>query len=611
MSSRQSQVRVCWKTQSTPRSLHTALRTIAEEYPVSEGSGSGVLVTFEPQKDPRSYGVSLKGKTAVVRYHTTAQAMRCVGSIMSGMVADGRKLTEVSRFDTFGIMLDCSRNAVMTVDHFKKWLRRLSLLGYNTAMLYTEETYRLQGEPYFGYMRGAYSARELKEVDAYARRLGIEMIPCIQTLGHLAHVLKWGAYSDVKDTQNVLLVGEEKTYALIEKMISHWASVYRTRRIHIGMDEAWDLGRGQYLTKNGFTDEFEIFNRHLSRVTSICAKYGFKPMIWSDMYFSLGSPSRGYYDKNCHIPDSVRKRIPKKVQLVYWDYYHEQSAFYADYVRKHRALGFDPLMASGVWTWSKFWHDRRKTEAAAGACIDGCVREKVKEILFTMWGDSGAYCDFDSALAGLTFVAEKSFSKSGIDDESLKKRFAGICKSDYAAHMRASDISHAPISADRIAWDDPLVQQTLTDTIAEKRANPEAAVRHFAGIAKDLARHTDDREAGDLNHAMLIAKMLSTKIDLDVRLRTAHARHDLRALKRVRDDIPAIRKLIAELSESLRAMWLRHNKPFGLDVIQSRFATLSSRYQEAGVRIGEVLNGKTDRIEELEETRIRPRAKRK
>ncbi len=51
-------------------------------------------------------------------------------------------------------MLDCSRNAVITVVHFKKWLRQLALLGYNMAMLYTEDTYELPGEYYFGHLRG-------------------------------------------------------------------------------------------------------------------------------------------------------------------------------------------------------------------------------------------------------------------------------------------------------------------------------------------------------------------------------------------------------------------------------------------------------------------------
>ena len=65
-------------------------------------------------------------------------------------------------FDKFGVMIDCSRNAVMNVSAFKKMADILSSLGYNTIRLYTEDTYEVDGEPYFGYLRGRYSKAELR-----------------------------------------------------------------------------------------------------------------------------------------------------------------------------------------------------------------------------------------------------------------------------------------------------------------------------------------------------------------------------------------------------------------------------------------------------------------
>ena len=93
------------------------------------------------------------------------------------------------RFRHFGTMIDCSRNAVMSVPSVKRWIDLTSDLGYNTLMLYTEDTYEVDGHPYFGYMRGRYSQEELKEIDAYALSKGMELIPCIQTLGHFTALL--------------------------------------------------------------------------------------------------------------------------------------------------------------------------------------------------------------------------------------------------------------------------------------------------------------------------------------------------------------------------------------------------------------------------------------
>ena len=57
-------------------------------------------------------------------------------------------------FDSLGVMLDCSRNAVMTVDELKRYITVLNKMGYNQFQLYTENTYEIEGEPYFGYHRG-------------------------------------------------------------------------------------------------------------------------------------------------------------------------------------------------------------------------------------------------------------------------------------------------------------------------------------------------------------------------------------------------------------------------------------------------------------------------
>ena len=53
-----------------------------------------------------------------------------------------------------GVMVDCSRNSVMNVEALRSLIPVLSKIGYTTLMLYTEDTYEVNGEPYFGYLRG-------------------------------------------------------------------------------------------------------------------------------------------------------------------------------------------------------------------------------------------------------------------------------------------------------------------------------------------------------------------------------------------------------------------------------------------------------------------------
>ncbi|UJF15601.1 family 20 glycosylhydrolase [Jeotgalibaca sp. MA1X17-3] len=193
-------------------------------------------------------------------------------------------------------MVDNSRNAVLKVEGTKKLLRHMARLGLNLAMLYNEDTYEVKEYLYFGYLRGRYTEDELKEIDNYAFDLGIEMVPCIQTLAHLTLALQYEYAQDMRDTRDNLLVGEPKTYEFIDTLIETASRPFRSKRIHIGMDEAHDVGLGAYRRKNGFKDQFSIMNEHLKEVVSITQKHGLEPMMWSDMYYRAGSSTGNYYD---------------------------------------------------------------------------------------------------------------------------------------------------------------------------------------------------------------------------------------------------------------------------------------------------------------------------
>ena len=111
-------------------------------------------------------------------------------------------------FKTFGTMLDCSRNAVMTAESVKRWIDLTAKLGCNTLHLYMEDTYEVDGQPYFGHLRGRYSKAELKQIDAYAAAHGMQVIPCIQTLAHVNALFHWPVYREIHDAADILLTGD-------------------------------------------------------------------------------------------------------------------------------------------------------------------------------------------------------------------------------------------------------------------------------------------------------------------------------------------------------------------------------------------------------------------
>ena len=597
--------KLAWRKSETPAEIAAALEILEQEYPVSEG-GRGLKLKFRKIDSENSVSQVIRTRGEVeIAYSTLAGALRGVGSALSKL--DGEEHTP---FKSLGIMLDLSRNMVMRTEHLKKWLNRLALCGFNQVLLYCEDTYELEGEPFFGAYRAPYTKEELQDLDSYADKLGIELVGCIQTLGHLEQILLHNAYKNIMDSERILLVDSPESEALIRKMISFWSSALKSRRIHIGMDEAHGLGRGKYQTLHGAVPESELMTRHLKKVSQICQENDLAPMIWSDMFFRMTNKDHEYYDFTSPFPAEVKKQLDKSTQLVYWDYYHASSTDYRKMISRHRELGKEPVMASGIWTWSRLWYDHRQTMRTAIPCIEACRQEKVSELFFTMWGDDGAYCNIDSALAGIIRCADLAFGCR--DENDSAERFEVICNSNYAAVVAAGEIQSTVVNAkydfpvnimpSMIMWDDPLLGIYFNNC---KRANPEFDLNYLDELDDILCRimpYSENSEAGNLEYAVNLIKFLTLKVELRGALEAAYDHGDRLALRELATTtIPAAITALMEVDAGFRKNWLSCAKAHGLERIQIRNAGQIARLEELALRIREYLDGTVERIEELDD----------
>jgi hypothetical protein len=156
-----------------------------------ELDASGVKVLVE-EGDAIMLTKTADGVT--LTYSRTCELFRALSMLADFIAGDATELVQKSHADLLSYMADMSRNAVYNIPTAKQMIRKLALCGYNSLMLYTEDTYEMTEYPYFGYMRGRFTKAELKELDDYADSFGIELIPCIQTLAHLNAALQWQAH---------------------------------------------------------------------------------------------------------------------------------------------------------------------------------------------------------------------------------------------------------------------------------------------------------------------------------------------------------------------------------------------------------------------------------
>lgn len=590
-----------------PAELRAGLAEIIKDYPPRfRVSRQSRTVTFVPDPAVGGLTVAKPPSGITVRYRRQTDAFRALGRLLGEQhpAAEKADFSEIPRFDLLGVMVDVSRNGVLLPTAAKNLMRRCALMGINMVILYAEDTYQVPGEPFFGYLRGAYTRAEMQDLDDYAAALGIEMFPCIQTLAHLAQILQWPAYARRCDTDNVLLAEDADTYTLIEKMIAAASAPFRSRRIHVGMDEAHGIGSGRYRAIHGEINPFEILNTHLTRVRDICRRQGLKPMIWSDMYFRLGSKSHNYYDPKCVIPPKVIQRIPKDVELVYWDYYHLDQAFYEDWIDRHRALGSEPLMAGGVWTWNRFWTALPFTMAITRACMQACKRKKLRQVFTTLWGDDGMECDLFSALPGLQYFAEHGYAET-VNEQLLRANFRGTCDAVFDDWVKASGVDGA--DPDQLArysgnpgkwllWQDPLL--ALMDPQIKDH---DALSRHHARLGQYLRQAARRSPASRrLLFPAQLARTLALKGVLRRNLAAAYPMKNRARWQRLEQETVQTRRAVATLWQQHRALWLSLYKPFGLEVLERRYGGLLARLDSLAQRVRDYRGSKLDSIPELE-----------
>lgn len=500
----------------------------------------------------------------------------------------------------FCAMLDMSRNGVMLPHKVEEYIDILSKMGYNSLMLYTEDTYEVENEPYFGYLRGRYTLNEVQRLDAYARSKGIELIPCIQTLAHLNGIFRWKKYGKINDIRDILLVEDEDTYKLIDNMFLTLSKTYTTRTVVIGMDEAHLIGRGKYLDKNGSKSAYDLMLSHLNRVSEIALKYDFETVMWSDMFVKIANNGE-YYGKNIHVPQNVIDQIPKNVSLAYWDYYHKEKDDYIEMINAHSGLNNPLWFAGAVWTFTGFTPNLQFSMQATKAAMEACREKGIENIIMTVWGDDGRECSCFTALPILYYAIETY--KGNSDLENIKAKFEAIVGTGFDAFMLLE------------------LPNMLPNNIATNN-NPSKYMLYndlFSGVYDTLVVGNEDTyfyKAKELlnpytnqgKYSLLfrlqyrLCCVLELKYTLGVELRTAYQKSDRATLSVLLRKIHLTISRIRSFLRLFEKAWESEYKPQGLEVHQQRLGGLISRISYCENMLSRYLKGEISEIPELEET---------
>lgn len=510
-------------------------------------------------------------------------------------------LSEKNNFQDVCLMVDCSRNGVMSVKQAKSFMVKAAMLGYNSFMLYTEDTYEVNNEPEFGYLRGRYTKAELKDLDAFSVSVGIELIPCIQTLAHLNTVKRWyKEYMDLFDIDDVLLCGGDRTKKLICNILDTLKECFTSRRIHIGMDEAPNIGRGAYLDKNGYKEPFDILIEHLTFIANEAKKRSQSLIMWSDMFFKMAYKKNDSFDEdgNIIIPKNVIDRIPNNVSVCHWDYSDTADERYLKNFKIHKCYKTPVWWAGSSFKCFGFFPSNTYSLRGIELGLNTARQNGIKSVINTLWGDNGAECSNNSALPCVTFFAYKTMGYSLADAKKAffaltGYKFDQFVKLEYPNTLMGKETRDVACPTSNFLYND-LFSGQFDCYVTQDHVDA------YKECAKFFKRRRKGKFSYIFETAYRLCDAMTIKADLGIRLRRAYKNKDVGQLKIIVDDISVLIKKLDTFMTAVRTQWLTDYKPNGLEVQEFRIGGLKERLSGCKKILVSYINGELKNIPELE-----------
>ena len=513
-------------------------------------------------------------------------------------------------FEELDVFLSFSSNARVSVENIKKFFRIIKDMGYTGVIFGMTDTFDLPDEPYFGYFRCKYTKEELKEINRYAKELGLYITPHFQHLGHTGPLGKYNTYYQIAEDRQVLMEGDERVYALVDKIVAFLRECFDGDRLQLGMDEAFMMGRGKHLDKHGFEPFLDIMSRQLERVRNICIKYGFTRFeTWSDMYLYRIFDPKIFDLPTEEVRKIVKEKLPDDTTLSHWDYCGLDKEEFRRRIERHFKLTDYVNYTAATLTWTGYTPDNGHSFKVLENNINVCREFKIKKINMAMWFGSGCDQGMYNGLPGLFFAAELCYGRTKSLANLDKKRFKEITGVEFDDFMLL-DLGNKPhddyeynmynAKSFFYTFQDVLLGQC--DMLLSPNTNVDYAkqVKKFEGV-----------NGGDFQYWFDIVKshckILSQKAELGLQLQKAYKEGDRKTIKYyAKKVIPEIINGFEEFYSAVKALNKAEFKGgSGFEVVNYRFGGAKKRLSRIAERLLDYAKGKIDFIEELEDERLK------
>ncbi|XP_037077956.1 hexosaminidase D-like [Pollicipes pollicipes] len=231
------------------------------------------------------------------------------------------------------------KGAPPTVEYLARMFPIISRLGGTDLMIEWEDMFPFSGALRSAAARNHYSRAEVRRILAEARRNGLQVIPLVQTFGHLELFLKLEPFAHLRETPAqpaALCPSRNESHRLVELIVDQVMEMHKDAPyLHIGCDEVYQMGLCR-LCQHRLRDE--LYLEHVARVARyVRRRHAVTPLIWDDMMR--------------HIPAEALRRsgLGQLVEPMVWVYAEDVYRFAGRHVYEAFAEVFPRVWAASAY----------------------------------------------------------------------------------------------------------------------------------------------------------------------------------------------------------------------------------------------------------------------
>jgi hexosaminidase len=475
-----------------------------------------------------------------------------------------------------GIQLDVTRDKVPTMETLYKLVDMFASWKINQLQLYTEHAFAYRNHKTVWKDASPMTAKQIRELDAYCRQRFIELVPNQNSFAHMGRWLNYPRYKMLSEDPNASWHStfnpvDKGPIKLLSELYKDLLGNFSSGQFNVGCDEAF-IGNGlsrQACEERGVG---RVYLDYLLNVYKLVKSNGKTMQFWADIILNH--------------PELI-KELPPDVIAMVWGY--EAQHAYADQTKKMHDAGISFYVCPGTSSWmSILGRTDNAMENLRNAAENGC-KNGAEGYLICDWGDCGhwqyqivSYLPFSYG-AALSWTSEQS---KNIEVVKFLDKFIFQDQAGITAQLMY-DLGNAYQKfAPKIPYHQSIIASLLVTPDANLAASPyseltveklQSAIEYIDIVMARLPQtrmQCDDAElikseisnaAALLKHGChyAIARLQAENYDFD---------------KANREVKKQLAEEIGQIIPEYRKLWLKRNRPGGLDDSTSTMEGLKKRY---------------------------------